>query len=122
MPSSFFPTQIGFLPTGANGTAQTSTLYFGRDTNATYDAVGFGQGGRPDYVSIIQIPLVQRAGDGTLTKKGTITLDVAAIVSGANANSNMPTNLNLVLQEVAVCDNGTAKRMMIIGSQTYAAP
>lgn len=119
---SFYPSNIGFLPTGANGVAQTSTLYFGRDIAATYDAIGFGAGGRPDYVSIVQIPLVQRAVDGTLTKQGTITLDVGAIVSGRASNSNLPSNLNLVLKEVAVCDAGVAKRMMIVASQTYAEP
>lgn len=119
---SFFPSQIGFLPTGANGTAQTSTVYLGRDIDASYDAIGLGAGGRPDYLSIIQIPLVQRADDGTLTKQGTITLDVGAIVSGREANSNLPTNINLVLKEVAVCDAGTAKRMMVIASDPYAEP
>jgi hypothetical protein len=116
---SFYPPQVGFLPTGVNGTAQTSTLYFGRDIDASYDAIGFGQGGRPDYLSIIQIPLVSRAMDGTLTKQGTLTLDVGALVSGRMANPNMPTDLNLILKEVAVCDAGQNRRAVVLMSETY---
>ncbi len=119
MPNTATPTQFGYLPTGVGTTAGTSTLYFGRDTTAIYDAIGLGADGRPDYLSIVQIPLVQRSALGVLTKQGTITLDVGAIVSGRAANSNMPTNLNLILKEVAVCDEGVEKRMVIVASQTY---
>lgn len=123
MPNTFYPTQLGYLPTGVNGVANTSTLFLGRDlTSATaYDGPGFGAGGRPDYVQKVIINLTERATNGTLTQRGTITINVDDIVSAVSSNSNVPANLNLTLREVAVCDNGTNKRMMILASQTYAA-
>lgn len=120
--NTFHPTNIGFVPTGAAGVAQTSSVYIGRDISSTYDAIGFGANGRPDYVQLVKIPLTQRAADGTLTKQGTITLDVSALVTARSSNPNIPSSLELVLREVAVCDNGTNKRMMIVASATYAAP
>lgn len=120
MPALYLPTQIGYLPTGANGTAGTSTLYFGRDVSATYDAVGLGAGGRPDYLSVINIPLTQRTANGTLVKKGIVQMDVSAIVSGAVNRPQFPSVLSLTFKEVLVCENGVTKGMMILGSQTYS--
>ncbi len=124
MPNSATPTQFGYLPTGVGPTAGNSTLYFGRDVTSTYDAIGLGGDGRPDYVSIIQIPLTYHLSGSNVapTKQGMITLDVSAIVSGRAANPNVPTNLNLILREVDVCDNGVAKKAMVIMSDPYAAP
>jgi len=121
MPNTFFPTQIGYRPTGV--APNVSTLYFGRivSGSAPFDGPGFGSKGRPDYLQTAIINLVQNNGE-TLTQKATITLNVNDVVTAIAANSNLPSNLNLVLKEVRVCDNGVEKSMMILGSQTYSIP
>lgn len=122
MANTLYPTNIGFLPTGVNGTVGVSSVFIGRATSGSFEGVGFGAGGRPDYAQTVQINLTQRAGDGTLTQKGSITLNVADIIAAKTANSNLPDNLNLTLREVAVCDGGVNKRMLIVASAPYAAP
>ena len=116
---SFLPTQIGYLPTGVNGTAQTSSVYLGRDISTTYEAVGLGAAGRPDYLQEVVINLTYKDGP-TLTKRGTISLNVGDLYAAKLTNPNVPTDISLYLQEVAVCDNGTEKRMMVIASDPYA--
>lgn len=111
---TFYPTNIGYLPTGVNGVAQVSSVFVGRAVSGTYEGVGFGQGGRPDYAQVVQINLSSVAG-GVATQKGSITMNVADIV----AIAGVPANLNLVLKEVTVCDSGTTKKMVILGSQLY---
>lgn len=112
---SIFPTQVGYLPTGVNGTAGTSTYVVGRTISGSYEGVGLGAGGRPDYVNLIQFNLAQRAADGTLTQKGTVTINVNDIV----AIAGVPSNLNLTLREVDVCENSVAKKIVILASAAY---
>ena len=74
MPNTFFPTQIGYTPTGVGTTLNTSTLYLGRVVSGTYfDGPGFGAGGRPDYLQRVWISLTKRATDGTLTQLGSLS-------------------------------------------------
>lgn len=120
-PLAFFSPQVGFIPTGVNGVANVSTYFIGKRVSGAYEGIGLGPGGRPAPVEVVQINLAEPQGDGTYLQRGTITLNVSDVVTATFANpANFPTNLNLILKEVAVCENGTSKRMMIIGSQTYA--
>ena len=121
MANTLYPTQIGSQPTGVNGTVGISSVTIGRTITGSFEGAGFGLNGRPDYAQVVQINLTDRAGDGTLTQKGSITLNVGDLVAAKTANPNVPLNLNLTLREVAVCDAGTSKRMIIVGSQTYSA-
>ncbi len=113
--SNIFPTQVGYLPTGVNGTAGISTYIVGRTISGSYEGVGIGAGGRPDYVEVIQFNLAQRAANGTLTQKGTVTINVNDLV----AIVGLPSNLNLTLREVDVCDNETAKKAITLMSEPY---
>lgn len=124
MPNSVTPTNIGYLPTGVNGVAQTSTVFLGRATASGYDGVGLGANGRPDYAQVVQINLTNRTvagGVATLTQAGSIILNVADLVAARTANPNISANLSMTLREVAVCDGGVSKRMMVICSAPYAA-
>ncbi len=115
MSNGLHPTNISFLPTGANGVVQVSSVILGRDITGAGGDIGFGAGGRADYAQLVQINLTHRAGGGTLTKECSINFnanDVAAI-------AGLPTNLNLTLKEVTVCELGVTKKMVILGSQTY---
>jgi hypothetical protein len=119
MANPYYPTQMGYLPTGSNGVANTSTFVVGRDITANYEAVGLGAGGRPDYAQEVVFNLTYKDGP-TLTKRGTISLNVGDLYAAKLTNPNVPTDIALYLQEVAVCDNGVEKRMMIIASDPYS--
>ena len=117
--NSFFPPQIGYIPTGTATTLNVSTIYLGRDITQTWEAIGFGAQGRPDYLQVVQIPLTNVNNDGSLTQKGSITLNVAAIISGAVNRPQFPANINLNCREVLVCNNGVTQAMLVIGSAPY---
>lgn len=123
MTPSFYPPQIGFLPTGTADGVQVSSVFIGR-SSGSYEGIGYGQGGRPDYASFVQINLTNRVGapgaTQVITQYGSITLNVADLITAKAANTQVPTNLNLILKEVAVCESGVNRRMMVIASQTYA--
>lgn len=114
--NSIYASQIGFTQTGS---AYGSTLTIGRTVSGTFEGIGFGQQGRPDYAGVVAINLTQAVGDGTLNQMGTITLNVGDILAQMALRSQFPGNLNLVLKEVLVCESNVTKAMMIIGSQTY---
>jgi hypothetical protein len=117
--STVYPTQSAYLPTGVNGTTGTSTYIVGRTISGSYEGVGLGAGGRPDYVEVIQFNLAQRSGNGTLIQRGTITMNVTDLVTAASLNTGFPSNLNLTLRQVSVCESGVTKGMIILGSQTF---
>ncbi len=125
--NTFFPSQIGYIPTGNAAGALTSTVVVGRTITGVFEAVGFGQGGRPDYVEVVQVNISKRQSVGgggapIVDQYGTITMNVADIITARAANSHFPTNLNMTFKEVAICENGTNKRFMVLASQTYAVP
>ena len=120
MPNSVIPTQLGYT---APGSSLRSQIYLGKDVNASFEAVGIGGGGRPDALQALKIHLTKE--DGTAI--GAIYLDVTDIITLKEENSNIPDELFLKLVEVSVCEiNDTTqeseeKRMVILGSPTYAA-
>lgn len=117
--NAFYPSNVGFTPTGS---AYGSTITLGRTISGTFEGVGFGQGGRPDYANLVVINLAQRVNDGggdIIEQHGTITLNVGDVLAQMATRPLFPTNLNLTLKEVLVCEANVTKGMMIIGSQTY---
>lgn len=116
---SFFSPQVGFVPSGV---AQDGRTIIGRDYSVTWEAVGFGPGGRPDGMMQLQINFTRVSGVAAPVKFATVNLDVSTLVAAQVANPNVPsTGLNFAFREVAVCENGSSKRMMVIASQTYSA-
>ena len=123
MPSTLIPTQFGYTPTGVGSTAKTSTLYLGRVVSGGgTDGPGFGAGGRPDYLQKVWVSLTKRENDGSLTQLGSVIIQTSDLVATAAGNPNFPRYLNLTLKEVLVCDNGTTKGMVILGSSPYDLP
>ncbi len=138
IPNTSNSTQIGFIPgnatiiSGDSNIPSRSSVIIGRNTETSWEAIGYGSGARPDIVETIafnlsyQRDLVAPASDTNPLKTDTyIVLDVKDLVAAIQSNpDNFPAILNMKLKEVAVCeadDSGetTEKRMIIIGSQTY---
>jgi hypothetical protein len=134
MSNPYYPTQIGYLPTGIGTGANVSTLVLGRYTSGngnTYEGVGFGLGGRPDYAQVVQINITDRATNGTLTQNAWININVADIIAMRTqlpVNPYFPSQVNMTLKEVSVCevlDSGpnigdtVERKMIILSSQTY---
>lgn len=120
------PTQIGSIPTGVYQ-AYPSQVVIGRDVAATTsNDIGFGANGRPDFVENVKIYLTKNASadkrtNGTLTTFATVSIDVEDLITIVASNSNATAALNLTLKEVDVCDNGVAKKMIILAGPTYSA-
>lgn len=118
--SSFFPPQIGFGPTGIAGTRNTSTLYLGQNASVSWEAVGFGSDGRPDYLETLYINLSKVVANIPV-KVATISFNVSGIQAIIAANSHAATPaLDFQIREVDVCHAGIAKKMMILASLPYA--
>lgn len=121
---TLYPTQIGTIPTGAYAT-YPSQLVFGRDVSAvTANDVGFGQAGRPDFVEKMTIYLTRNTSsdktiNATLTNKSNLSINVEDLITISNANFNAPATFSFTLKEVDVCEGGIAKKMCVLGSQTY---
>lgn len=116
-------TQIGSTP--LNYTGGGSQLIIGRDVTASWEAVGYGSGARPDILENFVINLTNLRSGTDKGNKVSITLNYQELISIATGNpfSFPGTGLNLVLKEVSVCEmvsgESKEKRMVIIGSQTY---
>lgn len=119
MSSSFFPPQVGFIPTGTTTGVLNSTVYLGRNVDVTWEAIGFGAQGRPDYLQTLYMNLTKVQGT-TKTRLATLKFDVADIQTIINADSAATAAaLTFKLRQVSVCDNGTNKKMIILASDTY---
>lgn len=118
------PTQIGYTETG---NALGANIVLGRDTSVAkggFEAYGFGKYGRPDYAQNIIANLTYRYQDNNyliakISMKGS---DMASIMT---ANGNLNGTVTLALKEVSVCEvdsqgNSVEKKMIILGSPTYA--
>lgn len=115
--SSLFPTQIAYKPTGVAGVAQVSSVVIGR-SSGSFEGVGFGAGGRPDYVQTVQINMGDPVGDGTFTQRGSVTFNVDDLAS-LQLSPSVPTRISLTFKEVSVCDNGTNRKMIILATAPY---
>ena len=120
MSNSFFPPQIGFVPKGTVATPQTSQLVLGNNGSNTWEAVGFGPNGRPDYLESFFINLAQGSSSNVIACFSLSATGIQAVVAAANNQSLAKTAaLDFRLREVMVCDGGVTKNMMILASATY---
>lgn len=89
----------------------------GRNTSGIYEGIGFGAGGRPDPIQVVQINLTSpnAGGPGLPFQKGTITINVEDLVNIVGG----PSRYNMTLREVSICDSGTNKKAVVLMSQSY---
>lgn len=121
MSNSFFPTQIGFIPPsgGSHTGYNVSTVVLGGNAGTTWEAVAFGAAGRPDYLETLYINLSKQT-NGVPTRIASISLNVSGVQAIIAADSNAgAAALNMQIREVAVCQSGVAKKMLVICSQPY---
>lgn len=119
MGTSFFPPQIGFIPSSGATGLNVSTVVIGSNASTTWEAVGFSANGRPDYLEKFYINL-SRQTNGIPTKVAVISFDVTGVQSIINADSNAgAAALTFQIREVAVCVSGVARKMMILASAPY---
>lgn len=115
---SFFPTQIGFTPTGS---VYGSQVVVGRNMSSSWEAAGLGAGGRPDPVDRIYFNLSLISGLSTPLQTATIAFDTQSLIRIVLANPNAPsTGFYFAFRELQVCDNGTTRAMTFLASQPYA--
>jgi len=119
MPNTFIPSQLGWTQTGsANG----SQIVLGKDLTVGWEAAGFGKAGRPDILEKVVINLTNTVQNPD-AKRGSISIDVADLMTVIEANpENAPSVFRFELRQMDVCDNGIAKKIMVLASQTYSPP
>jgi hypothetical protein len=125
MPNSFFDPYVGFVPSGQ--------LVIGQDPTVNWEAIGFGQNGRPNGMGTLTINICS-SGNGSFTKMASLQIAAGDLLTIMAANQNAPGNngaddktFNFALTEVAVCsgdDSGNTQeaRMVIWASQMYLPP
>ncbi len=125
MSNTFYPTQIGSIPTG---TAQDSRLIFGRNPNVPWEAPGFGQYGRPDTIQQVEMFITSQSGAqlafSTTPLVATVLIDATSMYNVLMTNPVAPqTGFFFSLREVSVCEvvgsSSVERKMMILASQTY---
>jgi hypothetical protein len=120
MANTVFPSQVGFVPSGIN---QNSQVVFGRNITGSWEAIGVGQGGRPDILQQITAYIVNIQGNSA-TLPIIINIDTTAVQQIISSNSHAPQVFNFSLQEVSTCEtddagNSTEMRRMALLSQAY---
>jgi len=124
MPNTFYPTQIGFTPSGsANG----SQIIIGRNIDVSWEAVGFGAEGRPDITQNMVINLTFEAIDGTTLRVGEVKLNAKELFDIAVENNLQDEVIEISFKEISICEtddegNSTEKKMMILASKPYSPP
>lgn len=115
----YYPTNVGYTPTGS---AYGSQLYLGRNLATTWEAIGFGQVGRPDILERVYINLTQVSGVATPTRVAQLSFNVADVQTIITANPNAAAAaLTFQLREVDVCESSVAKKMLVLCSAPYTA-
>jgi hypothetical protein len=116
MNPTFFPTQIGYTPTGS---AYGSQVVIGRNLGSPWEAIGFGVQGRPDYVERVYINITQASGV-TPARQATVALDVQSLLSIMAQRPLAPTTgFYFSFREYLVCDQGDTKAALFLSSQAY---
>lgn len=117
MNPTFSPTQIGYTPTGS---AYGSQVVIGRNMNTTWDAIGYGQAGRPDYVERIYLNITQASGVAPV-QKAQVVLDVKSLLNILAARPLAPTTgFYFAFREYLVCNNGVTQGAVFLSSQPYS--
>ena len=128
MANSIVPSQIGSTPISSTNGSQ---IIFGRDLGGNgitvdFEAIGLGVGGRPDILQKLKINLSTSTDGINYIKTVSIILDPSVILTLIAGNANVPKPLNMILKEVAICEENdgisSEKRMVILGSDSYDAP
>jgi len=127
MANTFFPRQVGFIPSGSN---QDSSVIIGRNPTpaVTWEAIGFGSDGRPDTLQDFKIYLTARTAPQLAAQAGplsaTITINAGSMYDVLKLNPYAPkTGFYFSMREVSVCELigsvSTERKMMVLASQTY---
>jgi len=115
--NTFYSTQLGYTPSGS---AYGSQIILGRNLDTTWEAIGFGQAGRPDVLERVVINLTRVSGVATPTKLGQISFnvtDIQTLIAGSTTAASGA--LNMQLREIDVCNDSTAMKMLGIFSSPY---
>lgn len=116
IPYTFHPTNIGYTPTGYSAGSQ---IILGGNPSGSWEAIGLGQHGRPDYVERVLINLIQPSGVTTPTRRAAISMNIVDLQTIITGRPHAPVQFNFALKEVYVCEGGVTKAMAILASQTY---
>lgn len=117
MSNSIIPTQLGYTPPGSTNGSQ---LVLGKDvTIVDFEAVGLGEGGRPDILNTLIINITN-AGQKVIS----ISIDGRDMTVLIARNANLPKNAVMTIKEAAICEqddagNTTEKRILILASDSY---
>lgn len=139
--NTVLPTQIGYTPTGSASGAQ---LVIGRNTTANWEAIGFGNDGRPDANErlVINLTYIDKSFvEPKLIHAGTAYLDANSLFkiiqqsitksnAGVKESNGNPIkkidSFEFSLKEVFVCEDtdgdGVAdleRSMLVFASQTF---
>jgi hypothetical protein len=115
--SSLFPNQVGWIESGA---ARDSRVIIGKDVRIGWEALGYSHNGRPDIANQVIINLTRVSGVSNPTFLGSVIMDVSALVDIISNRPLAPTTgFQIAFREVAVCEDGSEKAMLVLASQTY---
>lgn len=131
MANTIVPSQLGYTaPNSTNG----SQVFIGKDTLVSFEAIGLGQDGRPDYLEHLKINISRLVTqDESLSPQTVCSIsinvnEVISIISNENypSTNNVKDVLQLKLREFAVCEDtdgdGVAdeeKKVVMLASQSY---
>jgi hypothetical protein len=116
MPNSIIPTQLGYT---APKSSLRSQVFIGKNTSVDFEAVGLGEGGRPDELQALKIYLNSLNSEKKCVLHFDIS-DVETLLESQNFNEFF-----LKIREVSVCqinddtDESEEKKMLILGSEPY---
>jgi hypothetical protein len=120
MANTILNTQVGYTTSGSNGAGPQSQVIVGRDLSASWEAVGFGPFGRPDFTENVKFNLTLISGEGgNPAKAATISFAAADIMTIIDNSQTLFAPISLTLTEVIICNNGQSGRMMVLASQPY---
>lgn len=127
---SFFDPYIGYTNSGL--------LLIGKNPTVNWEAIGFGEGGRPNIMGTLTINFCVsgdnnlpstsgQSGAAAINMIASVGLAAGDLVNIVTGSTNAPKFFNFSFKEVAVCSgdgkgNSQEARMMILASQIYPAP
>lgn len=118
---TFHPTNIGYTPTGYQFETQryNSQIFLGKDLNSEFEGIGFGPEGRPNVVERVVINLTKTNPDESTVKVGQIDFDATGLAYILERSNFGPSIAKFEIKEIAVCEAGVVKNMLILGTSPY---